>query len=230
MRRLTGACLLGLLVLGLTGTIVAQSSPWDGKFVSAMDGSIWLISGGVRHQLQAAQIGDQELGQFPVGEPIADLTQLGQAVAAPPAPATVAPRLSPPATLIGLTPRICKDGVPFALEVLESDWTKTLGSGAGSSPEGGMWVLIVVNATNTGQGNENLYRSMQLADERGRVWGDVAGTAAAVLTDYANLANQRGAQPVTALLKPGVATRVLVVYNVAADVQRLELRSIVAGC
>jgi hypothetical protein len=137
---------------------------------------------------------------------------------------------NPPATLLGQTPHICNDGVPFALQIVEVNWTKQLGSGAGSTVDGAMWVTVVVSATNASTRNENLYRATQLRDERGRAWGDIAGTASAVHTNYAERAIQFGAQVANSIIRPGVPTRVLLVYSVAEDAQRLELISLEGGC
>ncbi len=232
MKAMRPLFLLALLV-GLASPALAQPGGWEGKFVVAADNSIWVIVGGARHRIQAVLITDEELASFAEGEPIATLDQLRQVAAAPPGPAPAAapPAPSnPPATLLGKTPKICKDGAPIALQVLEADWTKTLGSGAGSTVDGGMWVTVVVSATNNGRNNESLYHATQLRDERGRTWADIGGTASAVHTNYEELAVQRGAQLVNRGLRPGIATRVLLVYNAAEDAQRLDLVSIAGGC
>jgi hypothetical protein len=232
MNAVRWLLLMGLLV-GLVSPAVAQPGGWEGKFVVAGDNSTWAIVGGARHRIQAVLITDEELAGFGEGEPIATLDHLRQVAAAPPGAASAAapPAPSnPPATLLGQTPKICKDGAPIALQILEADWTKTLGTGAGSTIDGGMWVMVVVSATNNGRNNESLYRATQLRDERGRTWTDIGGTASGAHTNYEELAVQRGAQVVNRGLRPGIATRVLLVYNASEDAQRLELVSIEAGC
>jgi len=229
--RLTAA-LLGLaLVAGIAGRAWAQASVWEGKFVAGPDGSTWAVKNGVRHRIQTAAITVEELVQLPEGEPVSTLGQLQDSGGSASAPAAeVSPLPSPPATLLGQTPRICNDGTPIRVQVVEADWTGSLGSVPGSSMAGSRWVTLVVSATNEGRDSENLYESTQLRDERGRTWEDVGGTASAVHIDYDQLAVQHGAQVVGDLLRPGVAARVLLVFGVSDDVQRLELISATGGC
>jgi hypothetical protein len=231
VRTSTSSILLLIVVIAcLVSPALAQTPPGDGRFVVAGDGSTWVITAGLRQRIQGVAISDADLAQLTEGAPVSSLADIGLAAAPPPAaPATVLPAAAPnpPATLLGQSPRICKDGTPFRVEIAEAEWTKTLGD---SGSDGAMWVLVVASVTNQGSGTENIYRATQLRDERARAWADVAGTADAVHIDYAALATQRGAQVATAMLRPGVATRVLLVYGVAADAQRLELVSIASGC
>lgn len=233
MRTFVGGFFVLAALIGLVTPTLAQTGAWEGKFVVTPEGAVWVIAGGVRHRVQAVQITNEELGQFAEGGSVASVDQLGQAPAAAPpqSAAAAAPAMvSPPETLLGQTAKVCSDGVPFTVQVAEADWTKQLGSGSGSVVDGGMWVSVVVSATNNGTSSENLYQATQLRDERGRSWEDLAGTAAAVHTDYDDRAVQRGAQVATDGLRPGIPTRVLLGYNVAEDAQRFELASIEGGC
>jgi hypothetical protein len=230
---------VGLILLALllaTGQpSSAQPGGRDRTFVTAPDGSVWVVLGGARHRIDAAGIDDAALAglsEGPAVRTVDDLLarledQAGSALVAP----EVAPgALNPPAALLGQTPTICQDGIPIALRVVEADWAKTQGRGAGTTLDGSRWVSVVVSATNKGPSNASLYESTQLRDERGRTWTDVAGTASSVHIDYQGLARQRGGQVATDMLSPGKETRVLLVYSVAEDAKRLDLIPTAGGC
>jgi hypothetical protein len=226
MRTFVGAVIVLIVLAGYVPRALAQPGAWEGKFAATAGGAVWVIVGGERHRVQAVQITDEELAQFPEGAPVASIDQLGHS----PAAAVPAPLASPPETLLGQTVRVCRKGVPLTVQVVEADWTRQLGSGAGSTVEGGMWVSVVASVTNNGRDSESLYEATRLRDERGRTWEDVAGRAAAVHTDYEDRATQRGAQVANRGIRPGIATRVLLVFNVAEDAGRLELSAIDGSC
>ena len=230
MRTISAALAITLLAV-IVGNAVAQPSVWEGKFVAGADGSVWAVKEGVRHRVQASLITESELAALPEGQPVSTIAELmgSSETASVSAPQAVEP-LSPPATLLGQAPKICRDGTPIRAQVLEAQWTQTLGSGAGTTIPGANWVSIVLNATNEGTEAESLYQSTQLRDERGRTWGDVGGTASASHIGYQQLATMNGAELVTNRLRPGLASRVLLVFSVADDVQSLELLPVTAAC
>jgi hypothetical protein len=230
----TAVALLVWLVTTSQATTAQPGRP-DRAFVTASDGSVWVVLGGTRHRIETATIADSELGGLAEGPSIQTLDQLLALLTDPPASALVSPEgapatTEPPATLLGQTPTICQDGTPIGVRVIESDWAQTHGSGAGTSFDGSRWVSVVVIATNRGRASASLYDATQLRDERGRTWGDVAGTASGAHIDYQGLARQRGAQLANDILSPGRDARVLLVYSVAEDAKQLELVSLDGGC
>jgi hypothetical protein len=79
---------------------------------------------------------------------------------APAAPAT------PADTLLGQHALICSYGVLIDVQVVRTEWIKTvLGN---TAPGNGMWVMAIVDVTNQGRSAEGLYSFAKLRDERGR--------------------------------------------------------------
>lgn len=217
------------LLMGTVPSLAAQPTPWEARFVMSPDGACWVVLGSLRYRLQAAPISAEELAQFTEGSAVASVDQLvALLTAAPPigSPPPAAPLPSPPASLIGKTARICANGQPINLTVVEAEWARTL-NGRDAS---GMWLIVVATATNTGSRSEALTRAVQVRDERGRTWRDVEGTASASAVDYQGIGVQRGAQLARSLLQPNQTTRVVLVFDVAADATALELVSAAGGC
>jgi hypothetical protein len=234
-RILPVAVLLLVWLLATSQASSAQPGARDRTFVTAPDGSVWVVLGSARHRIETADIGQAELAGVAEGPAVQTVDQLLALLEEPSASTMVSPggapaTTNPPATLLGQAPTVCQDGTPIGLRIIEADWAETHGSGAGTTLDGSRWVSVVVSATNRGQGNASLYDATQLQDERGRAWTDVAGTASSVHLDYPGLARQRGAQVANDMLSPGRETRVLLVYSVAEDAKQLELKSLDGGC
>jgi hypothetical protein len=209
-RRVAGA--LALLAL-LVSPIRAQPGGWDGLFVLSSDGSVWAILGGTRRPLQLTAIDDDALAQFTEGDPIVSVDQLATASAPPPAPSP-APT-SPAARLVGQSATLCRDNVPLSVSVEQAEWSK---SAAGVIARG-MWVLTVVQATNTGAKPGYLNWSAVLRDERGRVFQ----MASMFELPVQALAERYGAGDQYTEIPPGASARILLAFGVARDVRSLEL-------
>jgi hypothetical protein len=234
-RGLSKVILVLVCLLTTSQVSTAQPGGRDRTFVTAPDGSVWVVLGANRHRIETAKVDDVALGGFAEGLAVQTVDDLLARLDEPPPSTMVSPELAPsttnpPATLLGQAPTICQDGTRITVRVIEADWAQTHGSGAGTSLDGSRWVSVLVSATNRGQGSASLYDATQLQDERGRTWTDVAGTASGAHIDYAGLARQRGAQVANDILSPGRETRVLLVYSVAEDAKRLELKSLDGGC
>lgn len=223
MRRvLTVGALLALLG-GLVSPLLAQPAGWDGLFVVAGDGSVWVIRGTTRHPIQLVPIDDDTLARFDEGDPIASLDQLEPPAPDQPAAApSPAPAESPASTLLGQSAPLCKERVPISVWVERAEWTKT----AGGVVARGAWVLLIVQATNNGSRAQSLNIAAELRDDRNRAF-PMAGMFDAPV---AGLARRYGVNDQFAEIPPHATLRVLLLFAVPRDAGTLRLVPTNWGC
>lgn len=218
----------------------------DGSFVRAQDGSRWVVSRGRRYAITFLPDGENVIPSLPIGPSVSTADQLATELGTPAAgvasteagsPAgssastsdggTQAPQpvaVDPVQTLVGQTITICKFSVQFRGTIERAESQSTL-MGISTS---GIWVVVIVSVTNIGNKSESLSNSVQLRDERGRLF-DMANSTNSGLY-YTDLARLYGVRSPYSDVQPGLSTRTIFAFQVAPDVQRLEMVSANLGC
>lgn len=217
------------LVLGLVALVslgagarwaASQASFQEGSFVTAQDGSRWVVGNGQKHRVQFTSDDGNALAGLPEGRSVSTVSEAVEVLlggSAPPASGSAAPAPANPAeTLIGQRAVVCNYGVPLELAVARVEWVKTLlGTDA---PGNAMWVVTYLDVTNQGTTDESLYSTASLTDERNRsfIWRAYPpdpvdfGRAYGVKGSYENYA-------------PGITEQTVAAFQVPGDVRSLTL-------
>jgi hypothetical protein len=136
------------------------------------------------------------------------------AIAAAPPPPIEHPSLSAEPVL-----HVCgRSGSTFAIAVEQTSWAKR----AGDSTASGVWGIILLDATNTGDRSDDLYLAVRLRDEQGRIF-TMDGGLPGFGFDFAAAAHQDGALQPTDEIPPGKTARVIVAFDVAAGTGTVQL-------
>lgn len=234
-----------IVVAGLIGFLAGAAMPasaqrnWQGLFVSPPSGGTWLINGAKKHPLWIHEINQDDFDQFETGDVIMagdSIIVPAPGVATPPpvpipqpparsAPvAPTAPAVQRPAGIssggvtIAETGQGCDRDAVFAIRVEKLEMLKTLGNRAAD----GVWAVLSLNVTNQGPSPANLYLTFMLEDERGRQF-EMAGNSEIDVTTLRREREARGLKGEIDTLQPGIAYRVMAVFQVAPDVVRLKI-------
>jgi hypothetical protein len=242
-KRTAAILILAAFGLGMVVPAGAQSA-WDGAFVAPPVGGVWLISGTQKWQIQVQDIAQDEFDRYENGGVLTGAWQVASAVAPPvaaappaeptavPPPPTATPRpapqpttrpappppSNPAATLVGQSGQGCSGSTTFAVRVEKAEWVKTVGGVTAD----GMWAVLTVNATNTGTKPDALYLSWMLRDDRSRTYQMVSSSEMSTSTQRA-IGQQNGLKGWVDTLQPGVASRVLIIFQAAPDAQAFEI-------
>lgn len=138
----------------------------------------------------------------------------GPVTAGPPPPPT------PARTLVGQQVTACKADTRFTFSVVDADWTSTIIDRTARA--GAMWAVVVADVTNLGPATDYIQGRAKVRDDRGRefTWRLFNGLDLYVETD---LATQYGLKPSWEAFDPGITERTVLIFEVAADAQRLTL-------
>lgn len=218
----------------------------DGSFVRAQDGSRWVVSRGRRYAITFLTDDENVLPSRPKGPNVSTDDQLaaelgtpaggaestestppaGSPTATPSGGAQAPPRadVDPAQTLVGQTVTICKFSVQFHAKIEQSESRSTLMG----IPTGGIWIVVIATVTNTGSRSESLSNSVMLRDERGRLF-DMANSLNSGLY-YTNLSRSYGVSSPYNNVQQGLSVRTIFAFQVAPDVQKLEMISADLGC
>jgi hypothetical protein len=220
--------IVAAVALALSGARWArgQGTFPEGAFVRAQDGSVWVVSNGVRIGIAPAADSGNTLAGLRMAGSASTFAELSDALAAlstPPAPAPA----NPAETLVGQRATVCSYGVPIDIEVARVEWTKTVIGN--SAPGNAMWIVAFIDVTNQGTKNESLYgpASARVVDERGREfdWREYP-------PDPVDLARAYGVKGWFEPFSPGITEQSVAVFQVPENVQRLTLvgKSIGPAC
>jgi hypothetical protein len=235
MRRMlmvmTSIALGAILGLTVRNTIhVGSQTPFaEGTFVMGQDGSTWIVGGGLRYPI-VWTIDDQNalstLSDGPSVSSVADIASIFGLTTPPsrtPAPMVPAPMPTrAPLNDAGLTGQTISDAcgllsrARFTVTVERAELSiNVMGEQAS-----GQWVIIIANVTNNGNVPDDPFQIIVLRDERGRRFEPLGSTD---FPPYFNLRRQLGVRSYVDDIQPGLSARVLFVFQVPLDVQRLQL-------
>src|SRR5579884_3965759 len=162
---------LALLLLGGARWARSQSAPFPtGAFVTAQDGTSWVVGNGVRYRMSFVTDDAGALSSLPDGgTTVASVCEASAALSGADIAATchAGPPTNPAQTLVGQRVTACNYGVDFDIAVSRVEWTKTVLDA--TAPGNGMWIVAYIDVTNLGTQAEALItRPLQVQDGQGR--------------------------------------------------------------
>lgn len=211
--------IVALLVIAGASLVHSQAPFQQGAFVRAGDGSIWVVSNGVRYGINAAADDAGVVSGLPQGTAVSTAAELAAVLAAASAPAAPPPPPPDPAqTLIGQRATICPYEIPIEIEVVRTEWVKSvIGVNA---PGNAMWAMAIINVTNLGTTSSGLYSAatIEVRDQRNRQL-----RAAEYPPDPIDLHRSYGVKGAYELFLPNITEESIAVFAVPPDAQSLTL-------